>query len=412
MTGGPAVGPRPVDRSAKCAGAPPPRRRRVSPASTARSPGHATRNSTSLLQVVDVGCGALTDTEPQALGLTYWFDAAPHGDPYPVTVRFQGHRLGLHGKPGPRDSFVVSTTVEHVVPGSGRVAVTTRVIDIVSGQWNVTATLITGRDSPAENGRTARPKTPQRVSASGGTGFEPVIRVRAPGARLGAWPALVTVGVVVALTVQSRLAVRARLPVATTLFVSLIASVVGLLGAKLYYLAEHGLARPFKPGALVSAGMCIQGFVLAAIATATIGMLAAGVPIGPFLDATAPGLLLGMSIGRLGCFFGGCCAGRPTASRWGLWSSDRCVGTRRIPTQLLESALALALGAGALLAVSSGAVAPAGVVFVGAIAAYTLARQLLFPLRDLPRKTSHGRVLVAVVAAVVVLLDVVVAVVT
>jgi phosphatidylglycerol:prolipoprotein diacylglycerol transferase len=222
---------------------------------------------------------------------------------------------------------------------------------------------------------------------------------------------LVTAGVVIALTVQWRLAARAHLPTTATLSVSLIASVVGLLGAKIYYLAEHGLDRPVKPRALLTAGMCIQGFVVAAIATASMGMRVAGVAIGTFVDVTAPGLLFGMSIGRLGCFFGGCCAGRPTASRWGLWSSDRCVGTRRIPTQLFESALALVLGVAALFAVLSGAVRPAGVVFVGAIAAYTLGRQLLFPLRDLPRKTSHGRVLTMAVAAAVVLVDIAVAVV-
>jgi phosphatidylglycerol:prolipoprotein diacylglycerol transferase len=63
------------------------------------------------------------------------------------------------------------------------------------------------------------------------------------------------------------------------------------------------------------------------------------------------------------------------------------------------------------LAVLSGAVELAGVVFVGAIATYTFGRQLLFPLRDLPRKTSHGRMLTMAIAAAVVLVDIVVAVV-
>jgi phosphatidylglycerol---prolipoprotein diacylglyceryl transferase len=134
------------------------------------------------------------------------------------------------------------------------------------------------------------------------------------------------------------------------------------------------------------------------------------VPIGPLLDVTAPSLLFGMTIGRLGCFFGGCCAGRPTASRWGLWSSDRRLGVRRVPTQLVEAALALVVGLVALLVVLRGAAKPAGGVFVGAIAAYTLGRQVLFPMRDLPRNTSHGRMLTIVVAALVVLADIAVVV--
>jgi hypothetical protein len=45
---------------------------------------------------------------------------------------------------------------------------------------------------------------------------------------------------------------------------------------------------------------CIQGFVLAAIATLVGGAAAAGIPIGRLLDVTAPGLLLAMGVGWLG----------------------------------------------------------------------------------------------------------------
>ncbi len=127
---------------------------------------------------------------------------------------------------------------------------------------------------------------------------------------------------------------------------------------------------------------------------------------------TAPGLMFGMAVGRYGCFFGGCCAGRPTASRWGLWSSDRRVGVRRIPTQLLESTLALLVGIAALLAHTFAEPRPAGVVFVGSMAAYTLGRQLLFPLRDRPPRPAWCRILVLALCAGVVVADVAVAVVT
>ncbi len=136
----------------------------------------------------------------------------------------------------------------------------------------------------------------------------------------------------------------------------------------------------------------------------------AQLPLWPLLDHTAPGLMLGMVIGRYGCFFGGCCAGRPTASRWGLWSSDRRVGVRRIPTQLLESAVALLIGVAALLALWLVEPRPAGVVFVGSIAAYTLGRQLLFPLRDRPPRPAWRRILVLALCAAVVAADVAVAV--
>jgi phosphatidylglycerol:prolipoprotein diacylglycerol transferase len=66
------------------------------------------------------------------------------------------------------------------------------------------------------------------------------------------------------------------------------------------------------------------------------------------------------------------------------------------------------LGIVALLAVLRRAVEPAGAAFVGAIAAYTLGRQLLFPWRDLPRKTSRGRIFTVALATAVVLADIVV----
>lgn len=104
-----------------------------------------------------------------------------------------------------------------------------------------------------------------------------------------------------------------------------------------------------------------------------------GLPVRTLLlDITAPGLLAGMTLGRFGCFFGGRCAGRPTSSRWGLWSSDRRLGLRRLPTQLLEAGVAFVVAASAFSAVTARPSAAAGSVFAGAIAAYTLGRQLLF----------------------------------
>jgi phosphatidylglycerol:prolipoprotein diacylglycerol transferase len=384
--------------------------RAAAPANTPRSLLHVPSQSSGLLKVTSVACDALVEAEPQALGLTYWFDVAPNGEPYTAVVRFVGHRVGIDGEARPEDRFVVSERVDPVLPGSGRVAITTRLVGIASGEWNVTASLIAQQGHGGAARTSTGPTEPHVASASGATGFGPIIGVRAPGAHLGVWPALVTVGVAVALAAQSLLATHAHLPAAPMLSMSLMACVVGLVGARIYYLAEHDPRALLTPRTLLSAGMCVQGFVLAAIASASIGMAVVGVSVGQFLDVSAPGMLFGMGFGRLGCFFGGCCTGRPTASRWGLWSSDRRVGTRRIPTQPMESALAFTVGVIALLAVLSGAVEPAGTVFVGAIASHTLGRQLLFPWRDLPRKTSNGRTLTAAVTAAVALAAIAVAV--
>ena len=133
---------------------------------------------------------------------------------------------------------------------------------------------------------------------------------------------------------------------------------------------------------------------------AAILLVALRIPVGAFLDATAPGLLWAMAVGRIGCFFAGCCGGPPTASHFGVWSSDQRIGARRIPTQLMESVLASILGVGTLGAVlGHGPVN--GAYFIGGLAAYTLVRQGILHLRIEAHKTKRGRLVTTILAALV-----------
>ncbi len=273
------------------------------------------------LHVETIGCEVASELTPQALGVTYWLDVATEGEPYQVTIRFIGRRSGVRGKPGPRDSFNVVESIDRVLPGSGPIAVTTRVYDIEPGNWDVTGAPTADARRTGPKPRPFSPERPRlsKGSASGTTMYAPIVGVSAPGAHRGVWPSLVGLGAGVALATQAALAAHADLPVASVLLISLIACVVGLIGAKAYYMTGHvitGDHHGFR--SLVSGGMCIQGFVLGAVGTLIIGARLSGLPVGPILDGTAPGLLFAMTIGRFGCFFGGCCAGRPTSSRWGL----------------------------------------------------------------------------------------------
>ena len=376
----------------------------------ARRRGTLPPNDTKGLRVSEVSWPSLADVAPQALGLTYWLDPPADGEPAPLSIRFVGQRLGAGPKPGPRDRFDVVETIDPVVPGSGPIALTTRVSGIAAGKWQVTA-------APAETSarRTSkyggkRPARRGSASTVGNTAFGPVLSVLAPGARIGAWSGLVAVGTVIALIAQWLLASRTGLPASRVLLVALVACLVGVAGAKLYYVIGHlvkgDLGRGFY---LLTGGMCIQGFVLGAVAVLLGGAAMIDVAVGSLLDVTAPGLMFGMTVGRFGCFFGGCCAGRATSARWGLWSSDRRVGMRRVPTQLFEAAVALVIGLTALVVVWVGPPRPVGVVFVGAMAAYTLGRQLLFPLRAGSRHTTYGRVAALMLSAGVLVASVVVA---
>ena len=134
-----------------------------------------------------------------------------------------------------------------------------------------------------------------------------------------------------------------------------------------------------------------HGFLIVAPVAAISALLVLNLPIGAFLDSVTPGIFFAVAIGRLGCFFTGCCAGRSTRSRWGVWSSDRRVGARRIPAQLLESATGLLLGSTAAFLVLNDASRVPGLMFVAAIVAYIVVRQFLLRLRAERRDYSWRR---------------------
>ncbi|QJY47850.1 prolipoprotein diacylglyceryl transferase family protein [Pseudonocardia broussonetiae] len=326
------------------------------------------------------------------LTATYWLEPHEHvrTTSEPVTIRFVGQRVGATGQ-DPRDRFDRTEQVEGLPPDSGRVSITTKVVGVNAGQWQVVAAPVAGVTGATDS----RPGPPVRRVT---TRTRPAPLLHGPGVRETAWPALVLLGVLVALVTQALLLQQSVGAWAGAMTVSVVAVAVGYLAAKLWYLALHRQSlRKFIP-----AGTCIQGFLLGGFGTLAVGSLVTGAPVGLLLDATAPGVFLAMAIGRPGCFLGGCCVGRPTSSRWGLWSSDRRIGVRRIPVQLLEAVMALAIGTGTLALFLAGPLPLPGALFVGAVTAYTVGRQLLFPLRREPRRTSAGRLLTLAAAGLVV----------
>jgi phosphatidylglycerol---prolipoprotein diacylglyceryl transferase len=355
------------------------------------------------------GFTALLESATQPiLAVTYWFDPAPHPEPYPVTVRFSGRRADVKGRVHPGDRFVQDETIEEVIPGSGPVSLTARVRGINAGSWAVTAHML-GFAPPALGPRSHTPAAPAAVPLHPAARFWrrwapsaesaeqvrtcPTPFARAPGILPGIWGAMVTLGMVVALALQFLVISDDHLALGHWWAVSLVAIVVGIVGAKVWFIVLHRRERLIN-------GWCIQGFITGAILTAAILLVVLDVPTGVFLDVTAPGLLVAMAVGRVGCFFAGCCGGPPTASLWGVWSSDQRVGARRIPTQLLELVLALSLGLGVLVA-DLGHGPADGTYFVGALAAYILGRQGILHLRAEPRKTRQGGLATTALAALV-----------
>ena len=346
------------------------------------------------LRVATVRNGAIRDLDPQSLAVSYAFDAVPEGTPYRVVVKFTGQLLDAGSEPSGAASFSVTATLESVLPGSGSVSLTHRVDEVASGRWKVDAEALAWHRNAADTGEVRR-KLP-RATATGATMFTRAARAVAPGVLMGAWSSMVGLGAGLALVLQAVLAVALGLRAGPIALMSTGAAVVGIAGAKIYYRLTHRM----EPASWLIGAMSLQGFVIAIAVILPLAAPLAGTSPAILLDLTLAPLLVGQAIGRLGCLAGGCCVGRPTTSRWGVWSSDRRVGTRRIPVQLMESAMAAVLAlTSALLLLLAPPQVP-GTLFVGGLAAYVLGRQLLFPLRAQPRATRHGRVLTLAGAAV------------
>jgi phosphatidylglycerol:prolipoprotein diacylglycerol transferase len=349
----------------------------------------------------------------ELLTVTYWLDPGEDGDPFSATIRFTGRRLGVTGRPQPGDTFSQEETVNGLVPGSGPVAITAEVRGITSGEWSVTARSVaraSGRQvrpypPDGQNGTAHRVPLPRRVPIPA----EPdttvrtrsLLFTRVPGIVRYAYASLVFLGVLVGLGIEGLLLSDHRNAVLEPLLISAGAVAAGIVGGKVWYIAVQR-GRKFD-------GWCVQGFITGtAIVVAAAAFAGPGVPAGVYLVVTACALLFGMAIGRPGCFWAGCCVGRATSSRWGVWASDRKVGCRREPAQLLEALASLVIG-GAVLAVALLHGLPrSGPVAVAGLAAYTLVRQFILSLRaEPPERWRYGRQLTIAAAAVALIVSVV-----
>ena len=338
--------------------------------------------------------------EPEALVATFSFDAGDEGEPYDAVVRLTGRRVGVTGIPRASDSFSQDETVEGVIPGTGPVSLTAWVYGLRPGEWTVDARLIRG---PKTSGtlRGARPGSSlplQRTRWSWrrwGLSAVPTGPIKTRWALLaplalqpavipGIYTALAVIGFSLALAIQAAILAREGVEIGPPLVASVIALVAGLGGAKVWF----KLLNPDKAW-FVGGGWAVDGFLIIFPLVGAVTLYASNLPVGRVFDATTPGIFFAVALGRVGCFFTGCCAGRCTAARWGIWSSDRRVGTRRVPTQLLEAAAGLALGVVTLVIVLAGGLLLPGAVFVVAFAMYAAVRQVLLRLRVERRRSPR-----------------------
>jgi phosphatidylglycerol:prolipoprotein diacylglycerol transferase len=121
-----------------------------------------------------------------------------------------------------------------------------------------------------------------------------------------------------------------------------------LVGAKLLLLVTDFQSFKSNPAELLNLlreGGVFYGGLIVAVTVALWYIRRVGLPLWTTCDVFAPGIALGLIIGRFGCFFAGCCFGKPTSVPWAITFTDPFaaanVGTPLNvplhPTQLYEA---------------------------------------------------------------------------
>jgi phosphatidylglycerol:prolipoprotein diacylglycerol transferase len=131
------------------------------------------------------------------------------------------------------------------------------------------------------------------------------------------------------------------------------AVVGGIVGARLFYVADHlshFAAHPADVFLAWQGGIAVYGAFIGGIAAGLLAARGSGLPVWRGLDAAAPAMLIGQMIGRLGCFSNGDAWGKATGGQWGVVYQnshalipDRLLGVPTHPYPLYEIAAGAAL---------------------------------------------------------------------
>ncbi|MDY6824563.1 MAG: prolipoprotein diacylglyceryl transferase [Thermodesulfobacteriota bacterium] len=156
----------------------------------------------------------------------------------------------------------------------------------------------------------------------------------------------VALGLLTGLWMASREAKKAGIEGDRIMDMAFFAALFGIAGARLFYVVLNpsmfagnllGILKIWE-GGLVFYG----GFIAAALA-ALVYIKKRRLPLGTTADILALAMPLGHAVGRIGCFFAGCCHGKVTDLPWGVCFNDpntlaRPMGVPLHPTQLYSSA--------------------------------------------------------------------------
>jgi phosphatidylglycerol:prolipoprotein diacylglycerol transferase len=198
---------------------------------------------------------------------------------------------------------------------------------------------------------------------------------------------LMFLGIVVGVVLTLRLAKKAGIAEDTIITGAILGVVLGLIGARLVHVIDSWEIYSkdlVKILAFHEGGLAWYGGLIGGIVAVVIYARVKKFSLGRFADAAAPGVILGLSIGRIGCTINGDAAGTPTSLPWGLVYTHPdafaplWVSTHPAPVYEILWNLAVV---GALLWLR-GKIRPDGSIFLVMLTAYSFGRFIISWSRD------------------------------
>jgi len=221
---------------------------------------------------------------------------------------------------------------------------------------------------------------------------------------------LMFLGIVVGVVLTLRLAKKAGIAEDTIITGAILGVVLGLIGARLVHVIDSWEIYSkdlVKILAFHEGGLAWYGGLIGGIVAVVIYSRVKKFSLGRFADAAAPGVILGLSIGRIGCTINGDAAGTPTSLPWGIVythpDSFAPLWVATHPAPVYEILWNLAV-VGVLLWLR-GKIRPDGSIFLVMLATYSFGRFIISWARDEaavlgPLHQSHIISLVLFVVAV------------
>lgn len=116
---------------------------------------------------------------------------------------------------------------------------------------------------------------------------------------------------------------------------------VGLVGARLYYIAfsepAYYLAHPFEILAVWHGGLSVHGGLIGGFLAGMWHIRRRGLPFWRFADIVAPGLILGQTVGQIACLLNGDTYGRLTTLPWAITFTDpHAMAPRGVPLHPIQ----------------------------------------------------------------------------